>query len=43
MFIIKYYILGALICLLAAMYIPQIMVSLLLYWVSLYLALVSVA
>lgn len=43
MFIIKYYILGALISLLAAIYIPQIMVSLLFLWVSLSLALVSVA
>ncbi|PFG45612.1 YegS/Rv2252/BmrU family lipid kinase [Vibrio sp. ES.051] len=43
MFIIKYYILGALISLLAAIYIPQIIISLLLLWVSLSLTLVSVA
>ncbi|MBS9808848.1 dual specificity protein phosphatase family protein [Vibrio alginolyticus] len=43
MFIIKYYILGALISLLAAIYTPQIIVSLLFLWISLSLALVSVA
>ncbi len=43
MFIIKYYILGALISLLAAIHTPQIIVSLLFLWISLSLALVSVA
>ncbi len=43
MFIIKYYIVGALISLLAAIYTPQIIVSLLFLWISLSLALVSVA
>lgn len=43
MFIVKYYLLGALVALLAAIYIPQIVVSLLLLWVSLSLALVSAA
>ncbi len=43
MFIVKYYLLGALVALLAAIYMPQIVVSLLLLWVSLSLALVSAA
>lgn len=43
MFIIKYYILGALVSLLVAIYTPQIIISLLFLWVSLSLALVCVA
>lgn len=43
MFIVKYYLLGALMLLFAALYIPQLIVSLLLLWASLSLALVSAA
>ncbi|ASA54825.1 diacylglycerol kinase family protein [Vibrio gazogenes] len=43
MFIVKYYLLGAVVSLLAAIYTPPMMVSILLLWVSLSLALVSVA
>ncbi|GGB10820.1 diacylglycerol kinase family protein [Agarivorans gilvus] len=43
MFIIKYYLLGALLTLITAIYIPQLIISLLLFWVSLSLALVSIA
>ncbi len=43
MFIIKYYLGGALASLLAAIYIPHILISLLLLWVSLSLTLVSIA
>lgn len=43
MFIIKYYVLGALISLLAAIYTPQVIISLLLFWVSFSLLLVSIA